>query len=364
MTPSSLPRGDLSRHPTVLDVAEAAGVSRQTVSNVLNNPEVVKAKTRERVDQAIAALAYQPHASARRLRTRQSSTIGIRLDHQGDGISGGVLDRYLHALTEFAAARSMRILLYTAADAQDEIRQFQRLLDGADVDAFALTATHDGDPRTRWLREHGANFVTFGRPWGEDDIDDPVHRWVDVDGADGTSQATEHLWSQGKRRIAYLGWPRTTGTDADRYRGWERTMIQHGVPASELEVLHWISSEMVSDAQQVVECKLAEVAEQAGTAESRSKGLARVDGIVCASDTLALGALMAVRNAGRPEVPVVGFDNSSVALALGFSSVDQNLDDVGQASLELLLGPTAKGAGAEPTAAHRLIRPTLVVRHG
>ncbi|WP_235559205.1 LacI family DNA-binding transcriptional regulator, partial [Microbacterium sp. Leaf351] len=90
--------------PTVIDVAAAAGVSRQTVSNVLNSPEIVRPETRERVERAIQELGYLPHASARRLRTRRSSTIGIRLDHlAADGISGSVLDRFLHALTEQAA---------------------------------------------------------------------------------------------------------------------------------------------------------------------------------------------------------------------------------------------------------------------
>ena len=58
-----------------------------------------------------------------------------------NGISGVVLDRYLHALTEQAAARGMRIMLFTATDHADEIEQFRRLRDGADVDAFVLTGT-------------------------------------------------------------------------------------------------------------------------------------------------------------------------------------------------------------------------------
>ena len=66
--------------PTVDDVARLANVSRQTVSNVLNAPTVVRPETRERVENAINTLGYRPHASARRLRTRVSSTIGIRLD--------------------------------------------------------------------------------------------------------------------------------------------------------------------------------------------------------------------------------------------------------------------------------------------
>ena len=89
-------------HPaTVADVALAAGVSRQTVSNVLNRPEVVRPATLSRVQAAIEDLGYRPHASARRLRTRQSSTLGVRLEPV-HGISGAVLDRFLHALVDSA----------------------------------------------------------------------------------------------------------------------------------------------------------------------------------------------------------------------------------------------------------------------
>ena len=121
--------------PTVDDVARAAGVSRQTVSNVLNTPAIVKETTRTRVQAAISDLGYRPHASARRLRTQKSSTIGIRMEAFKDGVSGAVLDRFLHALTEHADARDMRILLYTASSPEHEIEQLARLRDGADVDA-------------------------------------------------------------------------------------------------------------------------------------------------------------------------------------------------------------------------------------
>src|SRR4051794_36939309 len=105
--------------PTVTDVARVAGVSRQTVSNVLNAPELVREETRQRVTSAITALGYQPHASARRLRTRRASTIGVRVDDMRDGISGNLLDRFLHALTVDADARGLRVLVFPASDAED-----------------------------------------------------------------------------------------------------------------------------------------------------------------------------------------------------------------------------------------------------
>ena len=89
------------------ELADRIGVSRQTVSNVLNAPDIVRDATRQRVEAAISDLGYRPHAAARRLRMRRSSTIGIHLDPYAGGISGVVLDRFVHALTERAGERTV-----------------------------------------------------------------------------------------------------------------------------------------------------------------------------------------------------------------------------------------------------------------
>jgi DNA-binding LacI/PurR family transcriptional regulator len=337
--------------PTVDDVAARAGVSRQTVSNVLNSPGIVRDETRARVQAAIAELGYRPHASARRLRTRQSSTIGFRVDPvAANGVSGSVLDRYLHALVEHADARGMRVTLFTADDHDDEIAHYQRLRDGADVDAIVVTATGYDDPRLTWLARERMPFVAFGRPWGAELVDDPDRPWVDVDGQAGVRAATEHLVGRGLRRIGWLGWPVGSGTGDDRRRGWETAMTEaFGLDADALSALTTATEEGVPTGRIAIERLLA-----AGS---------DLEALVCASDSLGLGAMMAVREAGLPHFPVIGFDNTPVAKAVGLSSVDQRLDDVARATLELLMGSEGSrvlphGSG-EP---HRLITPQLIVR--
>ncbi|KQQ00075.1 MULTISPECIES: LacI family DNA-binding transcriptional regulator [unclassified Rathayibacter] len=334
--------------PTVADVARAAGVSRQTVSNVLNSPAIVRDATRERVEAAIADLNYRPHASARRLRTRKSGTIGVRMDRVLDGVSGSLLDRFLHAVTEQADERGMRILLYTARTPEEEIAQIGRLRDGADVDAFVLTSTFYGDPRTAWLIAEGVPFVTFGRPWGVDDENDPQHLWVDVDGASGVAQATEHLVAEGCTRIAFLGWPDGSATGDDRRNGWERVLRERlpGVPLT-----------LATAEDDVQRARSAAIA--------LLRGDSGIDGLVCASDSLALGASMAAVAVGRAQLPIVGFDNTPVAAAVGLSSVDQDLGAVAAGALELLLGEHGDDIvhrDLAPGEAHRLIEPHLVVR--
>ncbi len=322
----------MNSQPTILDVASAAGVSRQTVSNVLNAPERVLPGTRERVEVAISELGYRPHASARRLRTRKSSTIGVGLSPHANGISGVVLDRFLHAVTEQAARRGLRVLAYPAIDPVQEIAQIAQLTDAADVDGFVLTNTIDGDPRLDWVDRRGVDFVTFGRPWG---AEVPAHRWVDVDGRAGVAEATVSLLERGLRRIGFVGWPSPSGTGDDRRAGWESAMAAAGIDER-------TRAELTSASEDGV----PEGAEAAGALWGSAGG---VEALVCVSDSLALGAL--IRTGGR--IPVIGFDDTPVASSIGFSSIEQPLDLVASSLLDLL------GGSGDP---HVLVTPKLVTR--
>ncbi|MFT4279732.1 LacI family DNA-binding transcriptional regulator [Microbacterium sp.] len=333
------------RSATIDDVARSAGVSRQTVSNVLNTPSIVRETTRQRVQDAIDRLGYAPHASARRLRTRRSSTIGIHLDPYAGGISGVVLDRFVHALTERAGERGLRVMLYAARSPEEEIRRMTDLRDGGEIDGVVITGTFHGDPRTGWLVERGIPFVSFGRPWGLDDVADPAHPWVDVDGAAGTAAATRHAMASAGPRVAFLGWPPGSGTGDDRERGWRDTIAD---PASR-EALRLVSEESVALARDTV-----------GDALARHD----LDALVCASDSLAIGAHLAAVAAGCPRLPIIGFDNTPAAEALGLSSVEQLPERVATGVLDLLVDAAGAIAVREvtPGTAHVLVEPKLVVR--
>ncbi|RXZ73342.1 LacI family transcriptional regulator [Agromyces albus] len=337
----------MTRMPTIQDVAGLAHVSKQTVSNVINSPSTVREATRSRVLAAIDELGYRPHASARRLRTRKSSTIGVRLAPlPPDGISSAILDRFVRKLTEQADARDLRVMLFTAGDPVEEIDRIRRLHEGSDADAFVLSATEYGDPRIAWLVEQDIPFVSFGRPW---DAKTPHHRWVDVDGRAGVGEAVRHLRAHGAQRVGWIGWTETSGNGNERRSGWE---AESGLSATDQRTY---SRRAPDDVTEGTRCAM----ELLSLPEPP-------DALVCASDSLALGAMTAARMSGRPALPVIGFDDTPIAAAVGLSSVEQPLDEVAATALALLFGPEGDdvlpnpGDDEEPT--NRLLAPRLVER--
>jgi DNA-binding LacI/PurR family transcriptional regulator len=367
---------------TIATVARRAQVSRQTVSNVLNSPHLVRQETRERVRAAIDELGYRANQAARQMRTGRSRLIAVRIEPARDGINGWILDRFLHGLTEAAAPAGYRVMLYTAADDDQEMAVYQELLASFDLDAFVLTSTHRGDRRTDWLADRDVPFVTFGRPWGA-----PArHSWVDVDGAAGTAEATDRLLAAGHRRIGFIGWPPGSGVGDNRRDGWLDALRRAGHDPAGLDRA---VIDGVAEGERAATDLLA---------------AARPTALVCASDSLALGALRAAgdargagasqrppagdargvgasqrppagdaRGAGASQRPpaggsgpdgrvaVIGFDDTPVARAVGLTSVGQPLAQAAARCVELLARLLEDVPGA-PRPEHVLLRPHLVAR--
>lgn len=328
--------------PTLESVAGLAKVSRQTVSNALNAPHLVRPDTLERVRAVIAEVGYRPHRAARTLRTRRSHLLAVPMHPPSDGIGGAVLDQFLHSLTVNAQEQDNRVLLFAAEDDDREIALYDELLDDHDVDGFVLTGTHRDDRRTVWLAERGAVFVTFGRPWGAV----AHHGWVDVDGAAGTYSATRDLLERGHRRIAFLGWPAGSGVGDDRRSGFERACVESDIAT---QGLHASAVNTLADGRRAGAALLD--SERPPTA------------VVCVSDTLALGVWTELTARGlRPgaDVAVVGFDDTPTASVIGLSSVAQPLGQAAQACLDMLAGVLGEPTDSPPPPV--LLTPTLTLR--
>ncbi len=358
-----------SQATSMTDVARRADVSLQTVSNVLNRPERVRPATRKRVLDAIRALDYTPNVAARRLRSARASTIAVRLDSNtvdgapGRGLYAGFIqDEFVYQLTAAAEQRGIKVIAYTAGGPDEEIRRLSELLKSRDADGVVLTSTTEGDRRPDILQSLEVPFISFGRPWGATDLYSTAHPWVDVDGASGTALATRLFWNRGHRDIGFIGWPfrqhrgrAPESVNEDRFQGWQDTMrsLRRDLPVRALSTRAAFSEESLDGGRGAARALLANHPE--------------ITAIVCASDTLALGASLEAVRLRRRDVQVSGFDNSPAAAEFGFSSLDQGLPSVADRALQVLMGDSGNQIrhvdfAAASTSSHVLMQAVLIER--
>ncbi|MGC4112025.1 MAG: LacI family DNA-binding transcriptional regulator [Nocardioides sp.] len=347
-TPPATPRSNASASRwgargskvTIEDVARAAGVSRQTVTNTLSYPHRVRADTRERVEAEIQRLGYRPSAAARSMRSRVSGALGIELRTLGPGYHNALMAPLLAELSRAAGLRGAHMVTFGEATEESSLAAYEHMWLTRRVDAFVLTDTEPGDPRPRWLAEQGAPFVSFGRVWS----DPAFSQWVDVDGGAGTDLAVRHCRDRGYERVAFLGWePGRSPVMDDRRDGWAAACGEAGLPTGGLE------GRCDDDLGSVTSAALRLLDELGGPGGA----------VVCTSDLVAVGVHHALALRGLrvgADVGLVGFDDSETARLHGLTSVRQPLDRIAE---ELVLRLEHHFDGEHETGVGLLLRPTL-----
>jgi DNA-binding LacI/PurR family transcriptional regulator len=325
---------------TLKQVAAHAEVSVQTVSNALNAPHRLRPDTLQRVTKSIELLNYRPNRNARSLRTSAVELIGYCVPSWPDGQAHLVMDQFLHALCTSAESSGRHILLFTAPVGVEGMPVYEDLHARRLVDGFVLSQTETHDPRHGWLKEQQIPFVSFGRVWGESTQPGP---WVDVDGAGGCAAAVRHLHETGRRRIAFLSWPRTSGLAENRLSGWQAACRELGLPSTE---------------ELAFRCREDNIDEGAHATAELLDADPRIDAIVAISDILALGALRELTRRGLAagvDVAVTGFDDSPLASVVspGLTSIRQPMDEIAGELIDILTAPGHT---------ERLLQPELVVR--
>ncbi|WP_149202411.1 LacI family DNA-binding transcriptional regulator [Actinotalea subterranea] len=331
------------RRPTLQSIAAMAGVSHQTVSNVLNAPDRVAEHTRARVLDVIEQLNYRPNETARSLARRSTRLISFHIG-AGHHNEASMLDPFMRELAKVGAEHAYRVVLDIAGDEdEDQIASYEELHARRSVDGVVIPETHVGDTRPAWLVEHGMPTVAFGRPWADPD---PRHSWVDVDGGHGMRLVAEHLLQTGHERIAYVGPPRNRGMEDDRLDGLLAGLVDSGVEPD--PALHLVV-ESPSGLRQALPALLADH---------------RPTALACRDDAFAFEAIQVLDELGlRPgeDVAVTGFDDSDLARICRpqITSVAQPIREVAELIWESLL---AQLAGTAEAPLRRLTLPRLVTR--
>ncbi len=328
--------------PTIDEVAELAGVSRATVSRVVNGYAGVRPGPRRAVEEAVAQLRYVPNRLARSLVTRRTDTIALVLVESDTQVfSDPFFARVVRELSASLADTELNLVLL-AARGEREQEKVARYVRQGHVDGVVLVSLHRRDLLPGVLAEARVPLVLCGRPF-----DDAPVCSVDADNTGGGQAATAHLLAAGRRRVATVTGPQDMVAGIDRLAGHRAALAAAGLPA---------------DPALEVEGDFTE----AGGATATAALLARapdLDGVFVASDPMAVGALRVLREAGRSvpgDVAVVGFDDAPVAATTDppLTTVAQPLGEMTRLVVELLL---AQVAGGEPERA-RVCPTRLVVR--
>ena len=333
--------GGRRRPPTIHDVAREAGVSRGTVSRVLNGGHYVSPAAQEAVNAAIRKTGYVVNRHARSLITGRSDSVGFLLtEPQERFFEDPNFNVLLSGCTQALAAHDIPLLLMLAGT-EDERRRITRYITAGHVDGVLLVSSHSGDPVAEELRKAGVALVQCGKPMG---LSSKVS-YVAADDRDGARDMVRHLLSLGRRRIGMVSGPLDTPGGVDRLAGYKEVLTQAGVEIDERLITSGDYSRASGEAG--AERLLAQAPD--------------MDAVFVASDLMAQGALTALRRAGRrvPEdVSVGGFDDSVAATEAtpALTTIRQPYDRISAEMVRVLL---AQIGGEDPAA---VILPTELVK--
>ncbi len=322
-------RTAIARQVTIEDVARAAAVSRQTVSNVLNGSGRVGDTARARVLDAVATLGYHPHHGARSMRSRLTRQFAYVLPRVQLFPGNYIMQQFLQSLAAASAQRGYSMVIVVPdADPRDDIR---RLIASRSVDAFLLSELQPDDPRVVQLAEAGMAFACFGRT-------NPglPQNWVDIDNRAAVAAVVEHVLTRGFRRIAFLGYRSANHWDTERTAGFRAGLASHGISANR-ELL-------VDDTSARRKIRSLLTASQPDL---------RPDAIVTGSDRLA-GVVYSVAAELRlrigQDLAVTGFDGSAAGALMHprLTSVAMPVDDIARRVVARALKQVDHGPDHDP----------------
>ena len=314
------------RLPTLEDVARVAGVSRATVSRVINGIRNVDPQLHEVVWDAVGQTGYVPNRLARSLVTRRTGTVALVVSDSESHDDDPFMGRF------FADPYFGRVV----GGLMSVLRQAGVQL------ALQIVGTEEGRKRLVGDLRHGQadGVIVLSLP-----------AWNTVGSGlvandTGASLAADHLVTRGCQLIGMISGPADVPASNDRISGFRRSMARHGHG--------WVPLVSGNFTQESGEDAMREL-----LADNP-----RIDGVFVANDLMALGALLALRDAGRripDDVAVVGFDDSSAAVAASpaLTTVRHPLEDMAAESARLLL---SRIEDASMRVSSVIYEPTLVIR--
>lgn len=304
---------------SIKDIARAAGVSHSTVSRALSGNPLVREKTKSRIKQLAQEMGYYPSAIARSLVTQRTLTIGLVVTSVADPFWAEVVG----GIEELALERGYSVLLANSNQERQRELAVVQMLGEKRVDGIIVAASRVGALYRPVLEELGVPIVLINRH--SQDKEPAIHS-VATDNVHGGYLATGHLLKLGHRRIGYIADPGDLNSNSDRLKGYR------------LALEEWRQ-----------EPDPALVVNGDGLLEGGRRAMSlllsispAVTGVFCYNDMTAIGALRAIREAGKRggrDVSVVGYDDLSLAAYVDppLTSVAQAKREMGKQAMEMIL---------------------------
>lgn len=301
---------------TMRDVARLAGVSVATVSNVLNQPAIVKTHTRERVERAIAQLDFVPNSAARHLAAGRSKSIGlVVLD-----LANPYFLAVARGVEDVAADAGYVVMLFNSADSAAREERALRVLLEQRVSGVLMSPVGSRSASVSRLRSEGIDVVLLDRAGSR-----RGECSVAVDDRQGGRLAAEHLLEHGHRQLVFVGGASHVRQHAARLAGAKAALRDAGVD----DDIPVIREEMTIEGGRNAALRILEMRP-------------RPSAVLCGNDLYAVGVEQALLSAGvrvPEDVSVVGYDDVEMAAqtAVPLTSVQQPMYAMGRTATELLI---------------------------
>ena len=326
---------------TLTKIGEMAGVSRSTVSRVINNQGSVNPEIRERVERVIQETGYQPHPAARSLAGQKMHTIGLVIPQTAQILfTDPFFPHLIQGIAQACNRHDYTLSLFLMHASNDEARVYQRLLQNPFFDGIILTADYIVDDLVPEMLKREIPFVHIGHH------DHPDVSYVDADNITGAYTAVSHLSRLGHKRIATITGPMNNLAAVHRQQGYLNALRDRG---------HSVPPELIAT---------GDFSEAGGAAAMKQLLAHKPDSVFVASDAMALGALRALRKTDLSipqDIAIVGYDDLPPAIHAdpALTTVRQPIKKAGSLAAEILFDMVDNGR----LPPRRIILPTeLVIR--
>ncbi len=328
---------------SVRDVAQTAGVSVGTVSNVLNNPDKVAAKTVAKVHSAIDQLGFVRNDAARQLRAGKSRCIGlVVLD-----VRNPFFTDLARGAEDAAAEHNMSVLLANSDETSNRELAMLSLFEEQRVHGVLVTPVSDNLEPFIKARERGTPIVLVDRRSHDKNFSS-----VSVDDVAGGYLAANHLIETGKKKLAFAGGPVSIQQVTDRLKGASKCTAEH--PDVTLEIIPCRSLSILSG-------------REIGEEILRRPKTERPDAIFAANDLVAIGIMQACLTSDEISIPqdlgLIGYDDIGFAATaiVALTSIRQPTHEMGARAVELLIQEADQTEGKRKVTRIEF-QPELIIR--